>query len=106
MSQFAIWQTHAGRTDETIDKGTKVFLARIRVSLKPTVNDPQGKTIAQALGRLGFDTIDSLRAGKYFEVRIDEYDRAAAEKKVQAMCTQLLANPVIERFDFDLDPVS
>ena len=83
-----------------------MFLARIRVSLKPTVNDPQGKTIAQALGRLGFDTIDSLRAGKYFEVRIDEADQQAAGKKVQSMCSQLLANPVIERFDFDLEPVT
>jgi phosphoribosylformylglycinamidine synthase PurS subunit len=83
-----------------------VFLARIRVSLKPTVNDPQGKTIAQALGRLGFDTIESVRAGKYFEVRIDETDQKAADTKVQSMCSQLLANPVIERFDFDLEPVA
>jgi phosphoribosylformylglycinamidine synthase PurS subunit len=89
-----------------MDRGTKVFLARIRVSLKPTVNDPQGKTIAQALGRLGFDTIESVRAGKYFEVRIDETDQQAAETKVQSMCSQLLANPVIERFDFDLEPVA
>ena len=83
-----------------------MFLARIRVSLKPTVNDPQGKTIAQALGRLGFDTINSLRAGKYFEVKINESVRQSAEKQVQDMCSQLLANPVIERFEFDLDPVS
>jgi phosphoribosylformylglycinamidine synthase PurS subunit len=89
-----------------MDRGTKVFLARIRVSLKPTVNDPQGKTIAQALGRLGFDTIESVRAGKYFEVRIDETDQKAADTKVQSMCSQLLANPVIERFDFDLEPVA
>lgn len=88
------------------EQGKNVFLARIRVSLKPTVNDPQGKTIAQALGRLGFDTINSLRAGKYFEVKINESVRQSAEKQVQDMCSQLLANPVIERFEFDLDPVS
>ena len=82
-----------------------MFLAKIRVTLKPTVNDPQGKTIAQALGRLGFDSIESLRAGKYFEVQIDEADRADAEGKVDAMCRQLLANPVIERYEFDLEPV-
>lgn len=83
-----------------------MFLARIRVTLKPTVNDPQGKTIANALGRLGFDSVESLRAGKYFEVRLDETDRTAAEQKVRAMCEKLLANPVIERFEFDLEPVA
>ncbi len=82
-----------------------MFLAKIRVTLKPTVNDPQGKTIAHALGRLGFDSVDSLRAGKYFEVRIDEAERPNAEGKVEAMCKQLLANPVIELFEFDLEPV-
>jgi phosphoribosylformylglycinamidine synthase PurS subunit len=80
-----------------------VFLAKIRVTLKPTVNDPQGKTIAQALGRLGFNSVESLRSGKYFEVKIDEVERIGAERKVKAMCQQLLANPVIERFEFDLE---
>ena len=83
-----------------------MFLAKIRVTLKPTVNDPQGKTIAGALGRLGFDSVDSVRAGKYFEVRIDESDRAEAEQKADAMCKQLLSNPVIERYEFDLEPAS
>lgn len=88
-----------------LQKWSCVFLAKIRVTLKPTVNDPQGKTIAQALGRLGFQSIESLRAGKYFEVRVDEVDRATAEGKVDEMCRQLLANPVIERFEFDLEPI-
>ena len=83
-----------------------MFLARIRVTLKPTINDPQGKTIAQALGRLGFDSLESVRAGKFFEVQVDETDRAVAESKVEEMCKQLLANPVIELFDFDLEPVA
>ncbi len=82
-----------------------MFLARIRVTLKPTINDPQGKTIANALGRLGFDSVDSLRAGKYFEVRLDEADRETAEARVREMCEKLLANPVIELFDFELEPV-
>ena len=80
-----------------------MFLARIRVTLKPTVNDPQGLTIAHALGRLGFDSVQSVRAGKFIEVRIDDKDRTAAENQVQAMCEKLLANPVIERFSFDLE---
>lgn len=83
-----------------------MFLARIRVTLKPTINDPQGKTIAQGLGRLGFDSIESLRAGKYFEVKLDESDSDAAAAKVKAICEKLLANPVIELFDFDLEPIA
>lgn len=83
-----------------------LFIAKIRVTLKPTINDPQGKTIAQGLGRLGFDTIESLRAGKYFEVRLNEDDRQIAERKAKEMCEKLLANPVIELFDFEVEPVA
>ena len=80
-----------------------MYLAKIRVTLKPTVNDPQGKTIAQALGRLGFDSLDSLRAGKYFEAKVDESDETKARAQVTEMCEKLLANQVIERFEFDLE---
>ena len=73
-----------------------MFEARIRVTLKPTVNDPQGLTIAQALARLGFDSVQSVRAGKFIEIKVDETDRGAAESQVQAMCERLLANPVIQ----------
>jgi phosphoribosylformylglycinamidine synthase len=83
-----------------------VFLAKIRVTLKPTVNDPQGKTIAQALGRLGFGTVESVRAGKYFEVKLNDADHAIAEKRVKEICEKLLANPVIERYEFDLSQVT
>ncbi len=81
-----------------------MYIAKVRVTLKPAVNDPQGITIGRALGRLGFDTVDSVRAGKYFELKINEPERAVAEKKVREMCEKLLANPVIERFSFDLEP--
>ncbi len=80
------------------------FLAEIRITLKPGVNDPQGITIGRALGRLGFGSVEGVRAGKYFEVRLNEANRAAAEAKVRDMCEKLLANPVIERFNFDLEP--
>ena len=80
-----------------------MFTARIRVTLKPTVNDPQGLTIANALARLGFDSVQSVRAGKFIEIKVDETDRDGAESQVQAMCEKLLANPVIERFSFDLE---
>jgi phosphoribosylformylglycinamidine synthase PurS subunit len=82
-----------------------MFLAKVHVSLKPTVNDPQGLTIARALDRLGFDSVDSLRAGKYFELKIEGDDKAAAEADVKSMCEKLLANPVIETFIYELEPV-
>lgn len=82
-----------------------MFLAKVHVSLKPTVNDPQGPTIARALGRLGFDNVESLRAGKYFELKIDGNDAAAAEADVKLMCEKLLANPVIETFTYELEVV-
>ena len=82
-----------------------MFLAKVHVSLKPTVNDPQGLTIARALGRLGFGSVDALRAGKYFEVKIEGNDKAAAESDVKSMCEKLLANPVIETFTFELEAV-
>lgn len=82
-----------------------MFLAKVHVSLKPTVNDPQGLTIARALGRLDFDSVDSVRAGKYFEVKIDSTDQSAAEADVKSMCEKLLANPVIETFTYELESI-
>jgi phosphoribosylformylglycinamidine synthase subunit PurS len=79
------------------------FLARVYVTLKPTVNDPQGLTIKGALHSLGFAQVDSVRAGKYMEVRLDAKDKKAAEKQVNEMCDTLLANPVIEEYRFEID---
>jgi phosphoribosylformylglycinamidine synthase len=78
------------------------YVARIEVTLKPVVNDPQGLSIAQALQQLGFDSVGSVRAGKYFEVELEATDRATAEATVRDMCQRLLANPVIEDFRFTM----
>ena len=80
-----------------------MFLARVYVTLKPTVNDPQGLTIRGGLHSLGFDSVESVRAGKYLEIRIDAPEAAAAEEQVTEMCRKLLANPVIEDFRFELE---
>jgi phosphoribosylformylglycinamidine synthase len=56
------------------------------------------------LGTLGFDSVDGVRAGKFIEITLDESDREVAEKQVTEMCEKLLANPVIERYNFDLKP--
>ena len=82
-----------------------MFLAKIHVTLKPTVNDPQGLTIARALGRLDFDSIESVRAGKYFEVKINSDDETSASSDVKAMCEKLLANLVIETYTYELETI-
>ena len=78
------------------------FLASVYVTLKPTVNDPQGSTIMSALHSLGFDGVQDVRAGKFFTLRLEAPDRPAAEGRVEEMCRKLLANPVIESYRFDL----
>jgi phosphoribosylformylglycinamidine synthase len=80
-----------------------MYLARVYVTLKPTVNDPQGLTIRGGLHSLGFASVESVRAGKYMEIRIDAPDRASAEAQVAEMCRKLLANPVIEDYRFELE---
>jgi phosphoribosylformylglycinamidine synthase len=77
------------------------WLAEIRVLLKPSINDPQGLSIRNALRTLGFDVGD-VRAGKLIQVRLEAAERKAAEEAVERMCSQLLANPVIETYDFSV----
>lgn len=77
--------------------------ARIKITLKTGVLDPQGKAIANALGALGFDGVGDVRQGKYIEVELDGADRASAEKTVERMCEQLLANMVIENYSYELE---
>lgn len=83
-----------------------MFLARIYVTLKPTINDPQGQTVLGGLKTLGFDAVESVRMGKYMEVRVSEGERARAEEQVGQMCDKLLANPVMEDVRFELEDIS
>lgn len=83
-----------------------MYLAKVYITLKPTVNDPQGLTIKGALHNLGFVSITSVRAGKYMEIRINENDLSKAHSQVQEMCHKLLANPVIENYRFELEEIS
>ncbi len=77
--------------------------ARIHITLKNGVLDPQGKAVQNALGALGFDGVDNVRQGKYMEVDLTEIDEASARSAVEAMCEKLLANTVIENYSIDLE---
>lgn len=78
--------------------------ARIHITLKNGVLDPQGKAIQQALAGLGFDAVEDVRQGKYIEVELAESDAEAAHTKVSVMCEKLLANTVIENYDIEIVP--
>jgi phosphoribosylformylglycinamidine synthase PurS subunit len=77
--------------------------ARIRITLKPGVLDPQGKAIENALGALGFTGIAGVRQGKYIEVDLAETDAGKARKTVERMCRELLANTVIENYSYEIE---
>tara|TARA_Y100000996_G_C22048452_1_gene448067 strand:- start:55 stop:297 length:243 start_codon:yes stop_codon:yes gene_type:complete len=68
------------------------------ITLKKDVLDPQGKVIQQTLDGMGFDNINEVRQGKYFEINLNEKDKKTAEEKVEDMCKKLLANLVIEDY--------
>ena len=68
------------------------------ITLKKDVLDPQGKVIQQTLDGMGFDNINEVRQGKYFEINMKEKDKKMAERKVEDMCKKLLANLVIENY--------
>jgi len=76
--------------------------ARIHVSLKPGVLDPQGKAIGNALHGLGFAGIGDVRQGKLIELELADTDPASARARVEEMCRQLLANPVIENYAIEI----
>lgn len=76
--------------------------ARVHVSLKAGVLDPQGEAIRRALGSLGFEGVEQVRQGKLIELELAESDPDAARAEVERMCEQLLANPVIESYSIEL----
>ena len=79
------------------------MIARVIVTPKPVVNDPQGITVKQGLATLGFREISDVRIGKYIELNLDASSEHEARERVEAMCRQLLANHVIEDYRFDIE---
>jgi len=77
--------------------------ARITITLKPGVLDPQGKAIQGALHALGFSSVGDVRQGKYIEVEVGEDDPLRARAEIERMCEELLANTIIENYAYELE---
>lgn len=78
--------------------------AKIHVTLKSGILDPQGRAIQQSLATLGFSTVSDVRVGKFLEVDLGDSDQSQAESQLKAMCEKLLANTVIEDYRYELVP--
>lgn len=76
--------------------------AKVYITLKNGVLDPQGKAVAGALANLGFSEVADVRQGKFVEIELKEKDKAKATAQVKQMCEKLLANTVMENYQFDL----
>lgn len=76
--------------------------AKVHITLKNGVLDPQGKAVQHALGSLGFDGVTDVRQGKFLELDLSETNKATAKDVVEQMCKQLLANTVIENYSIEL----
>ena len=79
------------------------MLAKIHITLKKDVLDPQGSVIANSLQSLGFDGVKDVRQGKYIEIKLDDADKNSATKRLNEMCEKLLANLVIEDYSVEID---
>ena len=79
-----------------------MFTAKIKVTLRKTILDPQGKTVEHSLKSLGYDNISGTRIGKYIEMKVDVKTKEEAEKITEESCKRLLSNPVMEDFEFEI----
>ena len=79
-------------------------LARIEVTLKPAIADPQGQTVLRSLPDLGWHNVESVRIGKHIEVALEGDSIEQLRSQVEDMCAKLLANPVLETYSFTVDP--
>jgi len=82
------------------------YQAHIYVTLRPSVLDPAGTAVQSGLSHMGYDNVEQVRIGKYIELTISAVDENTAREQLDRMCDQLLANPVIENYRFNLVEVS
>ena len=80
----------------------QTFQAQIYVTLRPSVLDPAGTAVQSGLTHMGYSNVEQVRIGKYVELTLTATDRSAAQQQLDRICDQLLANPVIENYRFEL----
>jgi phosphoribosylformylglycinamidine synthase len=83
--------------------GPIVARARVYITLKEGILDPQGKTVLRALKSLGYDEVEDLRVGKYMELELSGDDKSKLEERLGEMSEQLLANPIIENYRMEVE---
>jgi phosphoribosylformylglycinamidine synthase len=96
FSFLSVTQTHQAQT----------YQAQIYVTLRPSVLDPAGTAVQSGLKHMGYDNVEQVRIGKYVELVLTASDEAAAREQLDRICDQLLANPVIENYRFELTAVA
>ncbi len=79
-----------------------MYLSKIRVTLRPSILDPQGKAVQHAIETLGVSSVKDVRMGKYIELRVEGTTEEEARKNTEDVCRKLLANPVMEDYAFDI----
>lgn len=82
------------------------YSARVYITLRPSVLDPAGTAVRSGLAHLGYTQVNSIRIGKYIELSLEAENETTASQQVDRMCHQLLANPVIETYRFELEPLA
>ena len=82
-----------------------MYLAKIRVTLRKSILDPQGKAVEQAIATLGIKGVNGVRIGKYVEIRVDAASAGDAQRVAVQVCQKLLANPVMEDFAFEVEKI-
>lgn len=76
--------------------------AKVYITLKDGIHDPQGRAVQQSLHTLGFETVQDVRMGKFLEIELQDMEKEAAEATIRSMCQKLLANMVIEDFRYEI----
>lgn len=82
-----------------------MFKAKVLIKRRPSILDPQGKAVEEGAKHLGINNIKGTRIGKYIEFIVDSNDESEAEKEVENYCSKLLANPIMEDYEFNLEKV-
>ena len=84
---------------------TQKYLAKIYVTLRPSVLDPAGTAVQSGLQHMGYDNVEGVRIGKYVELTLTAAGESQAREQLDRVCDELLANPVIENYRFDLTEI-